>query len=781
MVGSNGRFLLGVLLGVLLGALVGAGLYHLSTGSQPSYADELAELVPGGAPEPTGDEPAKSAPLARPTTGPASLRSEGRIDPATLEPLSDGRVAALVDGVAEAQDAATFGSGAIRGRVVDPDGAALEGVVLRVARRDTSSRSTPGSSVGAAAPVPESFEDAVREAAERIREDRAHLREARTDASGAYRFEGLVDGSWTITAFLEGFQVLADSSATDVPVGSEVDFTATPVVEVPVQVYEPDGRLASRARLAFEGLGGGAHAATYGWTAEEPFLRLPAGDYELRAYSDDGRTSRYATRRSDPQEVTVAADGSTAPLRFDLRLRLAIRGVVQLPKDGTRVEDCVLRVMPLAPAQEVDLELLSRATKRTGNRPGAEFAFMDLDPGRYVIGVLRSSSWVVSAHEVVELQDESVRVTLALAPIDRSRYLAVTVLSPEGEVVDGAGLQVLANSSSGSVQGGGRAIRDREGRYLVAFEGETLRKYFDESVVKTDYLLYVRHEELGMRSVPLIRGQTELTVVFDAPARLEVTVLGYEGSGYEGRLFVNARKHAPNLGRAVSMGGGELGPDGVEEYTGLEPGLYVVTLSARPERSGAFTDQTEIERVEVQVGAGETTLQLSIPVLHSVRVHWADGKEGTSLGMRARREGAAIGGSSADLDADGYAVLENLRAGEYVLSASGVSIQQMYVTVPTKEVEFVPMEIDAMRVVIADPNGDLATVGFLDGDLVIGTDGEAFTDTPDLRLLDKLQSSKATQTTFLVLRGGKSLEIEVRGADLGGWSSRGGQFLPAQR
>lgn len=140
-----------------------------------------------------------------------------------------------------------------------------------------------------------------------------------------------------------------------------------------------------------------------------------------------------------------------------------------------------------------------------------------------------------------------------------------------------------------------------------------------------------------------------------------------------------------------------------------------------------------------------------------------------------------FGSNSASLDAQGYAEFSELRAGNYLLSSWGGSVQQMRVTIPCKDVEFTPMKIDAMRVKITDETGDLFRLGFRDGDLVIGVDGEEFEESPDYQLLRTLQSSKSAQATFLIERNGTRLEITAKGADVGNWSDMGGKLVPTQR
>jgi len=84
----------------------------------------------------------------------------------------------------------------------------------------------------------------VRDFARRLGRREAGVREALTDASGAYVLSGLSAKSYFLQAWRVGYQIERSGAFVWKPVapGSRCDFHATPIRRVSVSVTLPDGK-----------------------------------------------------------------------------------------------------------------------------------------------------------------------------------------------------------------------------------------------------------------------------------------------------------------------------------------------------------------------------------------------------------------------------------------------------------------------------------------------------------------------------------------------------------
>jgi len=771
---SNSRFLLGLLIGLV----VGGGLVSLVSGPGPG-----PDVAAGGlTPDEGHPQAAAQTGAALPEQAPGSSRELAPPPAARAKvELTDAEVDDLVRTVDDVAAARGSGSGALWGRVTDEDGAAMVGVVVRIKARSRRG-STSTSRVGADAPELESLEEAVREAVEDFKQQRASLYEAVTDDGGLFRLEGLEDRSWNLWAYKAGYIITADANAFGIPTDSEVDFTARPVVEIPVTVHGPGGASVASALLGCRKTGSNESLQRYAWSKDSAYLRLSPGRYEVTAYSDEEGTTGGAAMASEPLEVEVVRGATPAPLRLQLESRLGIRGRITQTKGDLKVDYFSMRLQALAPQQELDLKAMTESGQQDWTRPGDEYAFPDLEPGRYAVGAARSWDGPIVVHEVLELTDRPLRVDLVAPPFDRSDMLRALVTGPDGQLLDQVSFSFTIRTGSTSHGSGLAEMRDDGGSYLITLGAEEAEQFFGEGADGATYELTAHHGEYGRQDLELTPGQTEVAMSFNVPGSLVVTVAGYQGSGLEGRLEVNMPSRKGS-GITHFFGGNEQGlsPEGVQEFKAMEPGTYVVKLSLRPEGSGPRTySNSTIATVEVEVLPGPNAVQIGVPALYTFRAHWADGKEGATLFLRLYDRESGIGSANAKLGGDGWATFQDVPAGDYLLTSGGRR-NQMRVSVPSEDVEFVPMTIDCLRVIVNDPAGDLGRIGFRSGDLIIGADGKEFEAQPDFAAFATLQSSKSAVVTFLVERGGEQLEITVKGSDMGDWSDRGGELVPGTR
>lgn len=775
---TNARFLLGILVGLFFGG----GLVYLVLGPPADAVIELGSLAPGA------ESPSKSAASASVLSAPTSATERREVEPSSAPArVSDATVARLVNASASIEAERLEGQGVISGRVIDEAGAGVPGVVLRLEWSPSLYLEREAPPIGLAAPEWDSIDDAVRETAEAFEQRRVNRHEQLSDATGSFRFEGLMIGNWWMRAYLEGYDVAADSIELNLVPDVEVELIARRVVSVPVDVVEADGSPAANARLECTSEVLGRRSRQFDWTPEEPFVRVPPGALTILAYSTDRFLNRRPQRKSESLQVELAESGEQPRLRLVLREMLGIRGRVILPQDDVKSDMLFVTLVQVEPGAAVDLELLKNSDQRTFNRAHAPFDFYDLQPGHYAVGVSRGYRSDILVHRVVEVVDGVAQCDLELPPTDFARCLRVTVLDANGASVSDANLSVVEEGGRGGVlMSLGTPLRTASGQYVVELPHQLANDYFDDLRTDKQFQLRLNHQEFGRREWPLARGTTEMTVTLALPATLSVTVPGYRGSEYVGRLSVQLGKtngdELAMLRRATSSNG--LDADGAATFDALEPGSYRLTLTVKSSADAAsYRQGTEIDALELEIASGENRAQLTIPPLYALRVHWADGKEGTS--MRLMPSDSPRGGlntPSTRLDANGNASFEDLRAGDYVIAAGGgSSALRMFVTVPCKDVEFVAIAVDALRVEITDPAGSFASVGLEDGDLIVGVDGAEFTEPPNQMIFSVLSSSKSARLTLIVERAGKRVEILVRGSDVGQWGDRGADFHPVKR
>ncbi|MDP6538921.1 MAG: hypothetical protein QF903_07965 [Planctomycetota bacterium] len=191
-----GRVIIGVLIGLALGLAVGSVWFSGSGGG--------AGLRPGGA-APLALERLQSEDLAAPSAAAPPWPSDAETEVGVIETPSEHRVTAALESTRRIAARRHEGEGAIWGTITTGDGLGVGGVTVRAVLRDPSSMIDSPEEVGAA-PPDLSLEAAVQAAAEEHARVRAGLFEARSDASGAYRIEGLPGRQFRLTAHLDGWQ-----------------------------------------------------------------------------------------------------------------------------------------------------------------------------------------------------------------------------------------------------------------------------------------------------------------------------------------------------------------------------------------------------------------------------------------------------------------------------------------------------------------------------------------------------------------------------------------------
>ncbi len=774
---STGRFILGLLVGVLLGA---GAMYTLVGGAgrpasgEPGLERGLTREVPSSNSKPAVQELASVASEPERSTA-KPVEASVAVNDATVERLA----AADID-----EPTVERGSGVITGFVLDDAGRGLAGVLVRATPAKDHSYSRRADMLSGAPPKESSAEEAVRKTLEARAKRRAARFDVLTDAQGAFEFSALPAGRWSLAGYKQGYRI-DSSSSRSVRVGSEVELVAVQVAELPVDVFDANGQRVEGAAIVCDG---GEHKSTWSfeWGADEPVIWLPEGSYDITAYSDDGnghtdRDENTASQASESQSIEILGGVDHQPIVFNLSARCGVRGEVTSSKGTNPSDTPFVYIMPLPAGEEPDLKVLMGAQTKTWAQRG-RFSFFELEEGRHVVGVARSWGSPIVDHCVVEVVPGVVECELRMPGLDRASMLVAHVLGPTGAPLKGASFMLQFQAGNHSSGGMLTSHREPDGVYLLEFDAEEAEAWFDPGSNSSRFTLTVTHSKFGQQIVELERGQPEVTITFVEPASLQVTLAGYAGSEHVGKARVSCQPRGEQA-RNVFFGENKsrLSSSGVQVFDKLSPGSYVARAHILSDPEDPWGGWVEVASAELEILPGENSLQMSIPPLHSFRVHRADTKQGVTLYL-AKLEGQGEWNNriDAEFDGDGYVQFKDIPAGDYALIMYGSGTKRMEITVPTGDVEFTPMEVNALLVNISDEEGDLVKLGFRQDDLVIGIDGEEFEGEPGSQW-GELFSSNSARRTYLVLRGSERLEIEVVGADVGDWGTLGGRLVPTTR
>jgi len=760
------------LLGAFVGILAGAGATLVVTQRTESQETYSASGVNAGAPAAPTEAPQEAPAQAQPAMQIA--RAEAK--PAAPPPVSDLEISEFIRKSSRnsSPPPAADGTGEIAGRIVDADGKPLAGVLV-VAERSMSSlpRYDDGARVGLGSPARPTLEEAVRRTMERYQISEGSRRQAISNENGEYRVSGLQATTYFVSAFLEGYRLEAsrDTIARGVRPGSQIDFHASRLQELPVRVLLPSGELATAATVQIVQKGGrNARATAARWRSASPTLPLEEGVFTLSAVGE-GEQEGW---RSAEQMLEVRLGENTAPVELSLVAPRGVRGRVIFPP-GSDADIVYVRKLALssavAPAPSALLSVREQTWVYDSN-----YEISQLNPGTYLIGAVTSDGDEVLGSAVVEVTSGMVDRDLIVAPAKTGETLRVEVLGPTGKPVLEASFQLVARGSNGSMQShGAQGSRQRDGSFRVTVPRGMAAKFAGSWPAGTKYTIHVECKDLGGQDAALSPGQRDVRVQFAAASTLRIVVPNYAGSGLDGQVSVQWGAKSDNS-RSVRS----LGPDGVLVLDKLAPGAYVARLRIATE-DGVASEVLTLER-EAVIGSGEAELSIPIPALYPLRV-----KVNTPAGSRVsltplEGDGQPLRseGSIRDVDASGVASWSRLREGIYELAILGGVGSSMLVTVPSQgEVTFQARAVTALRVTVTDPEGGLAKAGFATGDLVVAIEGQEFqTEAEAQAALIKAMVSETV--TFKVQRRGATLELKIPSSAARG-QSFGGTLRPADR
>jgi protocatechuate 3,4-dioxygenase beta subunit len=753
----------------LVGLVVGVFAAPLLDAPEPVVA-----RGPRGGEQAANDQ--KTAPRTAALDAAADVASSRA--PSTVESgdvvISEAALARAVADVARPTVAAVEGTGVIKGSVMDRRGAPLAGVAIRATRGDDSWYVEDPAQRGLADFTDEPLEVALDRSAKAWAESRTERRNTRTDSAGRFTLDGLdPDAQYHVVARMAGYEVeRAGGDGGYVAPGAEVSFVARVLGLVDVAIVDAAGAaLEEGVVTVFRG----DQPQHYTWKASAPQLKLEPGGFELRAFADvknvawsnDGALD--AALASERTHVRIEA-GANPPLTLVVAPRNGVRGEIVAPT-GVATNQFYMRLAPVPDGADDLDEVLKEAGKRQQWYSNTRY-WMDLAPGRYVVGALDSTGEVLG-RETVDVADTIVDVAVVCSEPSADAALRVRALDPTGQPIGGFELRYTLRTGSSSSSSNMSALR-WDGVTGIFRLPKNAGEKEDES---GEYTLELRADDpaYGRATVELERGVRDAVLQFQETGILEVVVAGMATSGLAGRLSIvvspvedeDTRKR--NMYYYGGFGGGnrrQLNLDGRATFDALTPGRYTVQLHVV--RNDWDTQSAASQEIDVTVG--RTSVTFDAPVLHRVVVLAPGLPEKTQISLSRKQEGSEQmrywgGGNSQQTDANGRVVFEDIAAGTYVVGANGAA-STLEITVPCADVLFEARVPDALRVSISDIEGLMHAAGLRSGDLLIAVDGNDPKSAAELQQLF-WGASDDRELRVTVLRDGSALEFTIGVPDSG--------------
>ncbi len=686
------------------------------------------------------------------------------------------------------------GDRSLTGRVVTDLGEPLAGVLLRATRQREPSTDPSREAFEDTPPTEPTFAETMRRWGDSWFTWRRDTHETTTASDGTFAFTDLVDGRFELQAWRVGFTVTpqGESSprATWVDAGGAADFVATPCMVQTIALHMPDGTAPDRATLHLQRYGDSSGYAYQTWTTSQPSVHLAAGDWYVTAAVGGQIQSDWSLQRawfaSKPTLVTITPPLAPEPVTLELRGVPAIEGTITMPA-GERRSSVSVSAVALAPGQEADLTLLAPTRGRRSRRGhdastnwssdrGTTFRLAPIEPGRWFVAVMGSDRTTPLTTAEIEVGDTVVTHAFTLPPSKVRDELRVRAFDSDGALLRSCTFELATTRThpdghtDQAGYGGIEARRTLDGSFALARER-----------LGADSVLFARHPRFGVRRIEAPLDAEELVVRFMAPAVPVLRLDDYTENvgGRRVEIELDCMVEPAFAPQPVRFDSTAITAAGTVELGKLEPGAYRIRLFADsdPDDSRA---RFEVAAATSALTAGPCTLTLPFPPLNAVLLKVPAGTKGTFLltpsswtsagDDRARRH--------AEPDADGMFTFADVPPGLY--EVRGPRNEFMQIAAPAREViVFVAQSVNALRVVIADPDGRLANASLETGDWIVAIDGREFANREELDGIR--QSLRADEVTLTVERAGERFEIVLARRLLQDAGAAGGFFNDSSR
>ena len=659
------------------------------------------------------------------------------------------------------------GFGTIRGTVLSGDGSPVAGVTVEASPRKSMypKQQEAGDDL-----------ERVKQYAQRLSLAERLSGKAETADDGSYTLIDLQgDGAYRVTATKDGWTIHSVHDAGKVQPDAVVDFKAARVTAVPIDVVFADGSEVTSARVIAKMSGGrgGSAYSSINWTPTNREIKLQAGSYTVSAKDTDDLDTV-----SEHYDIVVTSGQAAEPVRIVLKTQPGIKGRVEFP-EGEVAENAIVRWARSRDGSPVEAAKLrdSRGDDHVSSYNKYAFKAENLTPGTYTIGVQRDWGGPVVGLQTIVVGDALVSdVVLSMPPLNRNEYIVFNVRGPNGESIEDLSAEASYFHGTGRNTTSAHLLRQPDSVFWAIISPPD-----DIALDQVDRVVFqLEARRFGVQSLEWVPGDAmQYTVIFQPPASAMVSIAGFVGSGYEDDLTLSVTKSTEQERHRHRFGGSGIDAQGQQKFGPFEPGEYKVQLYYRVSRHYSRLLNTAV----ANLNSGDNEVSIALPPLYSLTVH-TELKKGEGLRLQPIGQPQHFD-PGVKVDENGVAIFHALAAGEYLLTERNTGLpQQMQVSIPAQlDVNYEPVQPNAVQVTITDPNGKLAKAGLQEGDLLTGANGEDFMDMLQMMRIVQEAISTGSMIKFAVLRGTQALEVEVdaKNTIMGGPAVMGGDLQPVTR
>jgi len=456
------------------------------------------------------------------------------------------------------------------------------------------------------------------------RELEALTRRTTTNEDGLFRFDGLPgDCAYSIRGHdARGAQVRG--GAREIRLGDSVELHVSSIftdrgsatVHVMLKGKEvPYAEIQIRRRSEAElSLRLGALAAS-GWSAAEPDIPLRGGEEQIRAFLD----GEYASG------VQAIGGNGAAPVILELEPCSSVFGRIEVPPSSEHVQLFVSprRTTPRpgnSSAGPAEVDLKSEGVGVRSSNGG--FRLTGLPPGPYLFGVTFGASPIARTWDV-EVNQGLNEITLALETIPDEDCIAVTVSDPEGNGMEGIkSFSFKTELARGTRRSSRDPFESVGSQYCLRLNDEELEALAGGRRVT----VAVNDERWATQEVDLVRGQREYAIAYPPQAELEVALLDYLGSGFEGTLYVSVYEESKASDPFVRQRARQ-GPHpywlGECLFRNLNPGRNVVEIQYTNVDAGSH-QSFEFSRQSVDLAPGMNRVEIPLRPRCTIEMSFPD-------------------------------------------------------------------------------------------------------------------------------------------------------------